>query len=148
MYNALLEAVFWFCPARHRFVKWLLRRTAIAPARRLRHRNPLHAAVQIPWDQRLPDPDAGPVTPSPAAAEVSPTIPDHFDATGIALQIRWAIPMRISSPPPACAAKALGGCAISLDGVEIDLGIAFVYKAHMLEDVPARSWCVGYTNAP
>jgi cation diffusion facilitator CzcD-associated flavoprotein CzcO len=43
--------------------------------------------------------------------------------------------------------QALGGASISLDGTEINHRDRFVYKAHMLEDVPNLFWCVGYTNA-
>jgi cytosine/adenosine deaminase-related metal-dependent hydrolase len=41
----------------------------------------------------------------------------------------------------------LGGTAISLDGTEIKVNDRFVYKAHMLEDVPNLFWSVGYTKA-
>ena len=43
--------------------------------------------------------------------------------------------------------QALGGTVLSLDGMRIDPRDRFVYKAHMLEDVPNLFWCVGYTNA-
>jgi hypothetical protein len=43
--------------------------------------------------------------------------------------------------------QALGGAEISLDGEKVDHRERFVYKAHMLEDVPNLFWCVGYTNA-
>ncbi|MGH3554895.1 MAG: FAD-dependent oxidoreductase, partial [Mycobacterium sp.] len=42
---------------------------------------------------------------------------------------------------------ALGGVTVSIDGAEIKPQDRFVYKAHMLEDVPNLFWCVGYTNA-
>ncbi len=34
-----------------------------------------------------------------------------------------------------------------MDGGEIKPQDRFVYKAHMLEEVPNLFWCVGYTNA-
>jgi cytosine/adenosine deaminase-related metal-dependent hydrolase len=34
-----------------------------------------------------------------------------------------------------------------MDGAEVKPQDRFVYKAHMLEDVPNLFWCVGYTNA-
>jgi cation diffusion facilitator CzcD-associated flavoprotein CzcO len=43
--------------------------------------------------------------------------------------------------------QALGGVVVSMDGAEIKPQDRFVYKAHMLEEVPNLFWCVGYTNA-
>jgi cation diffusion facilitator CzcD-associated flavoprotein CzcO len=41
----------------------------------------------------------------------------------------------------------LGGATISVDGEKIDPHDRFLYRRHMLEDVPNAAWCVGYTNA-
>jgi cation diffusion facilitator CzcD-associated flavoprotein CzcO len=43
--------------------------------------------------------------------------------------------------------QALGGIGISLDGEKINPHDRFVYKRHLLEDVPNMAWCVGYVNA-
>jgi hypothetical protein len=43
--------------------------------------------------------------------------------------------------------QSLGGVTISLDGQEVDPHDKFLYRRHMLEDVPNAAWCVGYTNA-
>ena len=43
--------------------------------------------------------------------------------------------------------QALGGVTISLDGTEIKPQDRFIYKAHMLDEVPNLAWCVGCTNA-
>ncbi len=43
--------------------------------------------------------------------------------------------------------QALGGVGLSIDGAEIKPQDRFVYKEHMLEDVPNAAWCVGYINA-
>ena len=43
--------------------------------------------------------------------------------------------------------QALGGIAVSIDGAEIKPADRFVYKEHLLEDVPNMAWCIGYTNA-
>jgi cation diffusion facilitator CzcD-associated flavoprotein CzcO len=43
--------------------------------------------------------------------------------------------------------QALGGVAINIDGAEVKPQDRFVYKEHMLEDIPNMAWCVGYINA-
>ena len=43
--------------------------------------------------------------------------------------------------------QALGGVALSIDGAEVKPQDRFVYKEHLLEDVPNAAWCVGYINA-
>ena len=43
--------------------------------------------------------------------------------------------------------QALGGITVSIDGEEIKPQDRFVYKEHLLEDVPNMAWCVGYVNA-
>ena len=37
--------------------------------------------------------------------------------------------------------------ALSIDGAEVKPQDRFVYKEHLLEDVPNAAWCVGYINA-
>ena len=80
-------------------------------------------------------------------AEVVTDHIDHFDATGIALESGGHLDADIIVTATGLQLQALGGAAISLDGVEINPRDRFVYKAHMLEDVPNLFWCVGYTNA-
>jgi hypothetical protein len=43
--------------------------------------------------------------------------------------------------------QLLGGAAISVDGVKFEPHDRFLYRRHMLEDVPNAAWCMGYTNA-
>ncbi|GAB7146523.1 flavin-containing monooxygenase [Mycobacterium riyadhense] len=150
MYNALMEAVFWFLSRKiPAFVKWLLRRVAI---------NNLPAGYDIdthfrprynPWDQRMcliPDADLYSAIAEGRAEVVTDHI-DHFDATGIALQCGGHLDADIIVTATGLQLQALGGATISLDGIEINPRDRFVYKAHMLEDVPNLFWCVGYTNA-
>lgn len=149
-YNALMEAVFWFLSRKiPRFVKWLLRRVAT---------NNLPAGYDIdthfkprynPWDQRMcliPDADLY-TTINEGRADVVTDHIDHFDATGIALRSGGHLDADIVVTATGLQLQALGGAKVSLDGVEIDPRDRFVYKAHMLEDVPNLFWCVGYTNA-
>lgn len=150
MYNALLEAVFWFLSRKTPvFVKWLLRRTAIKNLPEGYDIETHFTPRYNPWDQRLcliPDADLYNAITSGRAEVVTDHI-DHFDATGIALKSGGHLDADIIVTATGLQLQALGGAAISLDGVEIDPRDRFVYKAHMLEDVPNLFWCVGYTNA-
>jgi hypothetical protein len=42
---------------------------------------------------------------------------------------------------------ALGAVRLTLDGVPVDPGRAFIYKGTMLSNVPNFAFCIGYTNA-
>ena len=150
MYNALMEAVFWFLSRKlPAFVKWLLRRVAVSN---------LPAGYDVdthfkprynPWDQRMcliPDADLYTAISEGRAAVVTDHI-DHFDATGITLESGERLDADIIVTATGLQLQALGGAEISLDGTQINPRDRFVYKAHMLEDVPNLFWCVGYTNA-
>jgi cation diffusion facilitator CzcD-associated flavoprotein CzcO len=102
-----------------------------------------------PWDQRMcliPDADLYTAITAGRAEVVTDHI-DHFDASGIAVESGDHLDADIIVTATGLQLQALGGAAISLDGVEINPRDRFVYKAHMLEDVPNLFWCVGYTNA-
>jgi cation diffusion facilitator CzcD-associated flavoprotein CzcO len=150
MYSALTEAVFFFLSRKAPgLVRWLLRRKAISSL-------PAGYDVDIhfkprynPWDQRvclIPDADLYRAIRHGRAEVVTDHI-DHFDATGIALESGGHLDADIIVTATGLQLQALGGATISVDGVEIDHRDRFVYKAHMLEDVPNLFWCVGYTNA-
>ena len=150
MYNAVLESVFIFwCGKQPGLVKSLLRRKAI---KRLpdgydvdTHFNPR----DNPWDQRMcliPDADLYNAITAGRAEVVTDHI-DHIDTTGIALESGAHLDADIIVTATGLQLQALGGAAISLDGTEIKIPDRFVYKAHMLEDVPNLFWCVGYTKA-
>jgi cation diffusion facilitator CzcD-associated flavoprotein CzcO len=150
MYNALAEAVIWFLSRKlPAFVKWLLRRVA---ANNLPDGYDVHTHFEPrynPWDQRMcliPDADLYTAISEGGAAVVTDHI-DRFDATGIALESGGHLDADIIVTATGLQLQALGGAEISLDGVEINPRDRFVYKAHMLEDVPNLFWCVGYTNA-
>ncbi|CAJ1493814.1 NAD(P)/FAD-dependent oxidoreductase [[Mycobacterium] kokjensenii] len=147
---ALLEGVTWLLARKTPpIMKWMLRRTAVQN---------LPAGYDIdthfkppyqPWDQRLcliPDADLYGEISAGRVEMVTDRI-DHFDATGIALQSGAHLDADIIVTATGLQLQALGGVRISLDGTEIKPTDRFVYKAHMLEDVPNLFWCVGYTNA-
>jgi cation diffusion facilitator CzcD-associated flavoprotein CzcO len=150
VYSALSEAVLWFLSRkRPELVKGRLRRVAI---------NNLPDGYDIdthfkprynPWDQRMcliPDADLYTAITKGRAEVVTDHI-DHFDATGIALKSGGHLDADIIVTATGLQLQALGGAKISLDGIDINPRDRFVYKAHMLEDVPNLFWCVGYTNA-
>ena len=148
--NALFEGFIWFLARKTpRVMKRILRRQAV--------RNlPAGYAVDThfkppydPWDQRLcliPDADLY-AEISAGRAEVITDHIDHIDATGIALRSGAHLDADVIVTATGLQLLALGGVRISLDGTEIKPTDRFVYKAHMLEDVPNLFWCVGYTNA-
>jgi cation diffusion facilitator CzcD-associated flavoprotein CzcO len=149
-HSALLEAVFWFFSRKTPgLIKRLLRYVA---TRNLpdgydidTHFKPRYN----PWDQRMcliPDADLYTAI-TEGRAEVVTDHTDHFDATGIALKSGRHLDADIIVTATGLQLQALGGASISLDGIEINPRERFVYKAHMLEDVPNLFWCVGYTNA-
>jgi cation diffusion facilitator CzcD-associated flavoprotein CzcO len=150
MYNASMEAVFWFLSRKiPAFVKWLLRRVAIKNLPDGYDVDTHFKPSYNPWDQRMcliPDGDLYAAINDGRADVVTDHI-DHFDATGIALGSGDHLDADIIVTATGLQLQALGGTTISLDGVEIDPTDRFVYKAHMLEDVPNLFWCVGYVNA-
>jgi cation diffusion facilitator CzcD-associated flavoprotein CzcO len=149
-YNALTEAVFFFISQKMPgLIRRLLRRKAV---------NTLPEGYEVdvhfkprynPWDQRMcliPDADLYEAIAGGRAEVVTDNI-DHFDATGIVLESGDRLDADIIVTATGLQLQALGGAAISMDGVPVDHRDRFVYKAHMLEDVPNLFWCVGYTNA-
>jgi cation diffusion facilitator CzcD-associated flavoprotein CzcO len=137
-YNALAEAVFIsLCHKRPGFVKSLLRRKAISKLPDGYDVDTHFKPRYNPWDQRMcliPDADLYKAINAGRADVVTDHI-DHFDATGIALESGAHLDADIVVT------------ATGLDGTEIKVPDRFVYKAHMLEDVPNLFWCVGYTKA-
>ncbi|BBY34208.1 FAD-dependent oxidoreductase [Mycolicibacter minnesotensis] len=147
---ALFEGYVWFLARKTPpLLKWMLRREAVQNL-------PPGYAVDThfkppyqPWDQRLcliPDADLYAHISAGRVEMVTERI-DHFDTTGITLQSGAHLDADIIVTATGLQLQALGGVRISLDGNEIKPTDRFVYKAHMLEDVPNLFWCVGYTNA-
>jgi cation diffusion facilitator CzcD-associated flavoprotein CzcO len=148
--NALQEAIGWFLARKTPIVmKYLFRRMQ---AKRLpegydigTHFNPPYQ----PWDQRIclaADGDLFEAINAGRVEMVTDRI-DHFDESGVALASGRHIGADIVVTATGMDLQALGGVTLSLDGAEIKPQDRFVYKAHMLEDVPNLFWCIGYTNA-
>ena len=147
---SLQEAMGWFLARKTpTFMKWMFRQMQ---TRRLpdgydidTHFTPPYQ----PWDQRICLAADGDIYDAIKAGRVE-MVTDHidnFDATGIALTSGRHLDADIVVTATGLQLQALGGVALSLDGAEIKAQDRFVYKAHMLEDVPNLFWCLGYTNA-
>ncbi len=150
IFYALQEATGWFLARKTpRLMKWMFRRmqTKRLPAGYDidTHFKPPYE----PWDQRVCLATDGDIYEAINCGRVEMVTDhvDHFDAGGIALKSGRHLEADIVVTATGMDLQALGGVALSLDGAEIKPQDRFVYKAHMLEDVPNLFWCIGYTNA-
>jgi cation diffusion facilitator CzcD-associated flavoprotein CzcO len=148
--NALLEGMIWFLARKTPgFVRWWIRRIAISRLPKGYDVDTHFKPPYKPWDQRLcliPDADLY-VAIGDGRAEVVTDHIDHFDSAGIVLTSGQHLDADIVVTATGLQLQALGGTTVSIDGAGIKPQDRFVYKAHMLEDVPNLFWCVGYTNA-
>ena len=148
--DALTYGMFWFFSRKTpSYIKWSNRRTAISKLPEGYDVDTHFKPRYNPWDQRpclIPDGDLY-VAIGNGRAEVVTDHIDHFDSTGIALKSGEHLDADIIVTATGLQLQALGGVVVSLDGAEIKPQDRFVYKAHMLEEVPNLFWCVGYTNA-
>ncbi|CAN3128040.1 flavin-containing monooxygenase [Mycobacterium sp. smrl_JER01] len=102
-----------------------------------------------PWDQRLCLILSGDFYDAISAgrAEVVTDRIDHLDAHGVVLQSGRRIDADVLVTATGIQLQALGGIVVSVDGEQVKPADRFVYKEHLLEDVPNMAWCVGYINA-
>lgn len=148
--NALVGVLLWEVSRRApEFVKRRLRRTA--------EKN-LPAGYDIdthfrppynPWDQRLCFIVGADLYKAISDGDVD-VVTDHIDrvdAHGILLKSGRRLDADVIVTATGLQLQALGGIAVSLDGEKINPHDRFVYKRHMLDDVPNMAWSVGYTNA-
>ena len=102
-----------------------------------------------PWDQRMClilDSDVYSKIAEGRVDVVTDEI-DHIDEKGIVLRSGRRVDADVIVTATGLRLQALGGISISIDGEKIDPHDRFVYKEHLLEDVPNMAWCIGYTNA-
>jgi cation diffusion facilitator CzcD-associated flavoprotein CzcO len=102
-----------------------------------------------PWDQRMCFIVGADLYKaiSDGSVDVVTDHVDHIDAHGIVCKSGRRLDADVIVTATGLQLQALGGITVSLDGEKINLHDRFVYKQHMLEDVPNLAWCVGYTNA-
>jgi cation diffusion facilitator CzcD-associated flavoprotein CzcO len=148
--NALLEGAIWFLARKTPgLVKRSIRQVAVQNLPTGYDVDTHFKPRYNPWDQRLcliPDADLYTAIGDGRAEVVTDHI-DHFDSTGIVLKSGSHLDADVVVTATGLQLQALGGVTVSIDGAEIKPQDRFVYKAHMLEDVPNLFWCVGYTNA-
>ncbi|MDG4664461.1 NAD(P)/FAD-dependent oxidoreductase [Mycobacterium sp. 236(2023)] len=102
-----------------------------------------------PWDQRLCLILEGDFYEAIAdgRAEVVTDQIDHIDADGVVLKSGDRVDADVIVTATGLQLQALGGIALRVDGQEVKPADRFVYKEHLLEDIPNLAWCVGYINA-
>jgi cation diffusion facilitator CzcD-associated flavoprotein CzcO len=148
--NALMEGLIWFLARKTPgFVKWWIRSIAVRALPKGYDVDTHFKPRYNPWDQRLcliPDADLYTAIGDGRAEVVTDHI-DYLDSTGIVVKSGRHLDADVVITATGLQLQALGGVEVSIDGAEIKPQDRFVYKAHMLEDVPNLFWCVGYTNA-
>jgi cation diffusion facilitator CzcD-associated flavoprotein CzcO len=148
--NAFIGAILWFVARRApEFSKRFLRRIA---ERHLpagydidTHFNPPYN----PWDQRLCFIIGADLYKEIANGRVEMVTDhiDHVDADGIVLRSGRHLDADVIVTATGLQLQSLGGATVSVDGEKVDPHDRFLYRRHMLEDVPNAAWCVGYSNA-
>ncbi|OBK74300.1 NAD(P)/FAD-dependent oxidoreductase [Mycobacterium sp. 1274761.0] len=129
-------------------IRWMLRRNAES---NLPDGYPvdLHFKPKYdPWDQRMClilDNDVYGAISAGRADVVTDHI-DHFDSGGIVLRSGERIDADVIITATGLQLQALGGVMLKIDGSEVKPQDRFVFKEHLLEDVPNAAWCVGYIN--
>jgi cation diffusion facilitator CzcD-associated flavoprotein CzcO len=148
--NALLEGLVWFLARKTPdFMRWWIRRIAVSNLPEGFDVDTHFKPRYKPWDQRLcliPDADLY-VAIAEGRVDVVTDHIDHFDSDGIVVKSGQHLDADIIVTATGLQLQALGGATVSIDGAEVKPQDRFVYKAHMLDDVPNLFWCVGYTNA-
>ncbi|HYB35383.1 MAG TPA: NAD(P)/FAD-dependent oxidoreductase [Mycobacterium sp.] len=102
-----------------------------------------------PWDQRLCFLVGADLYKAISVGSVDVVTDhiDHMDATGIVCKSGRHLDADVIVTATGLQLQALGGITVSLDGEKINPHDRFLYRRHMLDDVPNAAWCVGYTNA-
>jgi cation diffusion facilitator CzcD-associated flavoprotein CzcO len=141
--------VYWFARLAPGVSRWYIRNYA---TRNLPAGYPVDVHFKPrydPWDQRLCamlDNDFYDTIASGRLEVVTEHI-DHVDAGGVVLRSGRRLDADILVTATGIQFQALGGVALSIDGEQVRPQDRFVYKEHLLEDVPNLAWCVGYINA-
>jgi monooxygenase len=102
-----------------------------------------------PWDQRMclaPDGDFFAAIRSGKASVATDQIAG-FTATGIQLESGAELEADIVVSATGLRLLALGGMLLTVDGVDVALADAMVYKGAMLSGVPNFTFTFGYTNS-
>jgi monooxygenase len=102
-----------------------------------------------PWDQRLcliPDGDLFAAMNEGKVAVVTDGI-EGFTGKGLRLASGTELEADIVVTATGLVVRLLGGIALTVDGVPVNVADRFSYKGMMLDDVPNLALSFGYTNA-
>ncbi|MFF4412855.1 flavin-containing monooxygenase [Streptosporangium sp. NPDC001559] len=102
-----------------------------------------------PWDQRLCVVPNGDLFLDVAAGRVS-VVTDRiarFTGHGIELESGRTLEADVVVSATGLSLVPLGGIAVSVDGLAVDLAETTAYRGLMLSGVPNLAFCVGYANA-
>ena len=148
--NAMVGVALWVVARRapqfsKRFLRRIAERNLPAGYDIDTHFNPPYN----PWDQRLCFIIGADVYKEIARGRVEVVTDhiDHVDVDGIVLRSGRRVDADVIVTATGLQLQSFGGVTISVDGETIDPHDRFLYRRHMLEDVPNAAWCVGYTNA-
>jgi cation diffusion facilitator CzcD-associated flavoprotein CzcO len=102
-----------------------------------------------PWDQRLCFILGADLYQAVRAGDVEMVTDhiDHVDATGIVLRSGRHLDADVIITATGIQLQAFGGITIGIDGEKINPHDRFVFRRHLLEDIPNAAWCMGYSNA-
>lgn len=107
------------------------------------------APTYQPWDQRvcaIPNGDLYRAISAGTADIVTDSI-TRITPDGLELASGGSIPADVIVTATGLNLLVLGGMALSVDGVPVDVGNTLTYKGMMLDGVPNFALTVGYTNA-
>lgn len=102
-----------------------------------------------PWDQRLclvPDADLFAAIRAGSVSIVTDQI-ERFTESGLRLCSGRKLEADIIVTATGLTMRLMGGIALTVDGVPVDLGKTLSYKGMMFSDVPNLASAFGYTNA-
>jgi cation diffusion facilitator CzcD-associated flavoprotein CzcO len=148
--NALAGSLLWFIARRvPEFSKRRLRRIAEANLPEGYDIDTHFKPPYNPWDQRLCFILGADLYQAVRAGDVEMVTDrvDHVDATGIVLRSGRHLDADVIITATGIQLQAFGGITIGIDGEKIDPHDRFVFRRHLLEDIPNAAWCMGYSNA-
>ena len=148
--NMLIQSgIYGLCRRQPRLARRLIRRLT---ARQLpagypvdEHFNPTYE----PWDQRLcfaPSGDIFRAIRDGRASVVTDRI-ETFTTTGVRLASGKQLDADVVVTATGLQLQALGGIALRLDGVPVDIPARVSFRGMMLDGVPNLAYLIGYTNA-
>jgi cation diffusion facilitator CzcD-associated flavoprotein CzcO len=102
-----------------------------------------------PWDQRLCFIVGADLYKAISDGDVEMVTDhvDHMDAAGVVLKSGRHLDADVIITATGIQLQALGGITVSIDGEKVRPHDRYIYRRHLLEDVPNAAWCMGYTNA-